>query len=357
MTQFPNAIRIADMPDLGAVTDASSVVGERAGSGRFSAPALRSYLLEAPMSGAIGRNLVHNPLFNIAQRGQGPFTTTASYTLDRWESLFSADTFSLSQQAHSDTNRAQIGDESAVWFLFAQTTGTAGAGSFSFLQHKIEDVRRLAGKTVTVSFYAGGTNGAKVGVSIDQMFGSGGSPSASVFGAGQSVTITTAWQRCSLTFTLPSVAGKSFGTNNDSYSSMNVWFSAGTNSAGRSGNIGVQTSNVGIWGVQLEIGDVMTPLEKPDPRYDLSNCQRFYSVTAPYIIGGYATSGTVVFATMTLPTTMRGAPTITFANNSTSGTSALSMNAATTTVVQLKTTASATGGFFAFADILASADL
>ena len=40
---FPG-VRIADMPDLGAVNDASSFVGERAGSGRFGAPTLRSYV-------------------------------------------------------------------------------------------------------------------------------------------------------------------------------------------------------------------------------------------------------------------------------------------------------------------------
>lgn len=39
-----DAVRIADMPDLGAVTDASSFVGELAGSGRFAAPALKAYL-------------------------------------------------------------------------------------------------------------------------------------------------------------------------------------------------------------------------------------------------------------------------------------------------------------------------
>ena len=41
---FPG-VRIVDMPDLGAVNDTSSVVGERAGSGRFSASALRAYAL------------------------------------------------------------------------------------------------------------------------------------------------------------------------------------------------------------------------------------------------------------------------------------------------------------------------
>jgi hypothetical protein len=38
------SIRIVDMPDLGTVTDASSVVGERAGSGRFGMPAVKTYL-------------------------------------------------------------------------------------------------------------------------------------------------------------------------------------------------------------------------------------------------------------------------------------------------------------------------
>ena len=50
------SIRIVELPDLGAVTDASSVVAEKSGSGRLSAPALRDYcnigtLSEAPIDG------------------------------------------------------------------------------------------------------------------------------------------------------------------------------------------------------------------------------------------------------------------------------------------------------------------
>lgn len=37
-------VRVAALPDLGAVTDGSSVVGEKAGSGRFSLTAFRTYL-------------------------------------------------------------------------------------------------------------------------------------------------------------------------------------------------------------------------------------------------------------------------------------------------------------------------
>jgi len=49
---FPG-VRIVDMPDLGAISDTSSVVGERAGSGRFSAAALRGYIEKFPVLGAV----------------------------------------------------------------------------------------------------------------------------------------------------------------------------------------------------------------------------------------------------------------------------------------------------------------
>lgn len=48
-----DSIRIVEMPDLGAVDDTSSVVGERAGSGRFAASALRSYALTGVSSYAL----------------------------------------------------------------------------------------------------------------------------------------------------------------------------------------------------------------------------------------------------------------------------------------------------------------
>src|SRR3954466_3548220 len=36
-------VRIVDLPDLGAVTGSSTIVGEKSGSGAFTANALRSY--------------------------------------------------------------------------------------------------------------------------------------------------------------------------------------------------------------------------------------------------------------------------------------------------------------------------
>src|SRR5262249_31129673 len=131
-----------------------------------------------------------NAMFNIQQRGAGPWTANFSFTADRWALFFSADTMSATIGAQTDASRTAIGDEAAISFLGVSFTGTAGATAHSRVYHNIEGVRRLAGKTVTVSFYAQTASGTRIGVSLSQGFGSGGSPSAGVDVNGQSVVGT-----------------------------------------------------------------------------------------------------------------------------------------------------------------------
>ncbi len=227
----------------------------------------------------VGRNLVHNPLFNIAQRGNGPFTTSVVVSLDRFWVGFTGGTMSVSGIALADADRAAIGDEAAAHAVQIVFTGGAAAASYSAFFQNTEDVRRLANKTVTVSFWAKAATGTpKIGVSIDQSFGSGGSPSAYVSGTGKAVTISTTWTRYSLTFTVPSTSGKTVGTNGDSSTPVTLWMSSGTTNNSFAGGIGVQSGTFTLWGVQLEVGSVATPLEKPDPQQDLAKCQRFYQL-------------------------------------------------------------------------------
>ena len=280
----------------------------------------------APTFNDVGRNLIHNPLFNIAQRGTAAATTNGAWPVDRWQVSLSLDTASFTQVAFSDANRAQIGDEAATFALANSFAGNAGAGAFNRIIHRIEDVRRLAGKTVTVSFWAAaGAGTPKLGVNVNQLFGTGGSPSATISVVGQAAALTTVYTRYSLTFVVPSVASKVLGTANDHSTELSVWFSAGASQAVNAGNIGVQSGTVSLWGVQLEVGSVATPLEKPDPRYDLANCQRFYC-TAQCVIQGYGVTGASAGQTLTLPVTMRASPTLAATSNANANLGALTLN-------------------------------
>jgi hypothetical protein len=304
-------IRIVDMPDLGAVTDDSSVVGEHAGSGRFGAPAFRTYMqidaAVAPALNNIGRNLLHNSLFNVQQRGAGPWTV-AGYTMDRWLAATNLDAISFVASPFSDASRAAIGDESARFALHNTFTGNAGAAAFNLVLQPIENVRRLAGKTVTVSFWAASAAALRLGISLDQYFGTGGSPSARVNGTGQSVALGASFARYSMTFGLPSISGMTLGTNSDSATILNIWFSSGATNATRSG-IGVQSGTVDLWGIQLEIGTQATPLEKPDPQQDLAKCQRFFQLSN-FGIYTTGTAGQWIGSWVSFGVTMRAAPSI-----------------------------------------------
>jgi len=292
--------------------------------------------------GNVGRNLIHNSLINIAQRGAGPFSVNGVYSADRWVLNCDTDTANVIIYAAVDGDRAQIGDEAAKNILGNTFTGNAAASAFFAIFQRMEDVRRFAGKTVTVSFWAKQNAGpaTKIGASIDQFFGTGGSPSAYVPGVGQSVTISGAWQRYSLQFAVPSVAGKTFGTTaGTDWSQVGFWFSSGSANATRAGNIGVQSGNIALWGVQLEVGNVATPLEKPDPQVDLANCQRFYQ-TVYFHYGGYSGAATSYGVAMLFPVPMRATPTVvpTFTtqsgcSGSTVGVTNAAYNPATNTVV------------------------
>jgi hypothetical protein len=259
----------------------------------------------------VGRNLIHNPLFNIQQRGAGPWTTQQTYTADRWLMFVANDTMTSSIVALTDADRAQIGDEAATSALQAVFAGTSGTGFYSILAQRMEGVRRLAGKTVTISFYARASVGTpKIGIGGWQSFGTGGTPSGSVQISGvATANLSSTWARYSVTVTFPSSAGKTLGTNSNDYSEVDLNLSAGI-STSVSGNIGVQSGTVQFWGVQLEVGSAATQLEKPDPAQDLAKCQRFYEISPYNIFSGNIVSGGTYYLSLRFRTLKRATPAL-----------------------------------------------
>ena len=291
----------------------------------FVQTAISGVVLATPgVAGNTGRNYLHNSLFNIQQRGLGPWSTSG-YTLDRWVLGLSADSATVSVTTLGDVDRTGIGDQEARFALACAYTGSAGPAAYTVVDQAIENVRRLAGKTVVVSFYAVADGARKLGIGFDQIFGSGGSPSATVQGTGQSVILSTTWTRYTLTFAIASANGKTLGTNQNDYTLLNIWYTAGTNSNTRSGTVGVQTGTVNLWGMQVEVGSTATPLERPDAYTDLAKCQRYYQ-TGTFYNSGYGAAGAGVGVTLPFMVTMRISPTVTptFATQSNCGSSTAS---------------------------------
>lgn len=133
--------------------------------------------------------------------------------------------------------------------------------------------------------------------------------------------------------------------------------SCGTTFSANSGNIGVQSATNYIWGVQLEIGSVATPLEKPEPRYDLSNCQRFYQGFQNVMAGGYSVAGSFFYADISFPETMRAAPTVIFGPPSNGNATGPTLQGALANHLIFYGQSTATGTAFVQANIMLSADL
>jgi hypothetical protein len=311
-----------------------------------------------PTFNDVGRNLLHNPLFNIQQRGAGPWTTNAAYTLDRFQMFTQNDTGSVTAVALADADRAAIGDEGAQYALQDVVTGSATAASFSFLAQGVETIRRLSGKTITISFWARATSGTpRAALRVTQFFGTGGSPSAAVAtNLGTTAALSATWIRYSVTATIPSASGKTLGTTVGSdYTRVEIVLSDTSNTLLT--GIGQQSGTVQFWGMQLEIGGAMTQLEKPDPQQDLAKCLRFYQVLGGVSMIAYSAAGAAFAQTVTLLTPMRANPTTAFSGVSYTNASGITAQVGWNSLVMVYATATALGTAQYTGTMTASADL
>ncbi len=112
---------------------------------------------------------------------------------------------------------------------------------------------KLSGKTITVSFYAKADTALELGTDVYQMFGSGGS--ASVPSGNKVFTLSTSWKKYTTTINVPSINGKTLGS--DYAFQFRFWMSAGADISSEAG-IGIQSGTIDIARVKLEEGHVAT---------------------------------------------------------------------------------------------------
>jgi hypothetical protein len=208
-----------------------------------------------------GKNKIVNGDFSLNSRGlTSTGVTTTQFTFDKWYYVTTGGTCTHSLQVFTPGTAPVAGYESANYAQFV-TSGQSGTSDRTLLAQFVDNVRTFAGQTATISFWAKASSGTpKVAVEVSQNFGSTGSPSATVSTPAGTVTLSTSWARYSVTVAVPSLLGKTIGTDaNTSSLGINLWFSAGTDYATRASSIGIQSNTFTVWGVQAEAGSTATP--------------------------------------------------------------------------------------------------
>lgn len=254
--------------------------------------------------GQAGKNKIINGDFSIWQRGTS-FTIAANgYTADRfyYDLTTAIPSGTISRQAFTAGSAPVAGYESS---FFLRTNITANNGCPLFLQsQRIEDVRTFASQTITLSFWAKADAATSFVINLDQVFGSGGS--STVTTSVGSPSLTASWQRFNYTVSVPSISGKTIGTNNY----LNVSF----NFPNTSGTLRVGTYD--IWGVQLEYGSKATPFQTATGTLqgELAACQRYYfrfggDNLYQHFALGMSTSSTAATVNVQYPVPMRIVPT------------------------------------------------
>ena len=274
---------------VGASFGNSSV--NSSGIGTFSA-----LVSNTPLS---HRNFVINGNFTVSQRPDRPetaYTGNGYGGPDRWRVNQSGSTTSF-QRVLFTPGEERGGSETYGKF-------TATGNDYTWIEHRIEDSTQFGGKQITISFDAKHVSAKPSGgfsMRVVQDFGSsfsgGPTPSNAVTqyiggsDSAESFVTTTSWQRFTITTTLPSISGKTYGNiPNSSYLSIII---------GQGSNTGTTAWELNITNVQVELGPVATPYEKISYNDELERCQRYYEKIA---VDKPNTSGTgrgMIFGTYT----------------------------------------------------------
>jgi hypothetical protein len=254
-------------------------------------------------------NRIINGAFDFWQRGTS--FTTETYGADRWFNGFSGGTVTMSRQAFSAGDT--LGNNNPTYFMRQAASGQSLASHLAKMEHPIEGVRSYAGQTITVLGWARRSSGSgNMAVELAQGFGTGGSPSSTVRATPQTVVLTGSFAPFALTFAVPSISGKTLGSNNNDFVSLNFWTSAGSDYNARTNSLGLQTIGVDLWGIHIKQGTHTTSAvdlyRQPELGPELARCQRYYQVLRSGTM--YKNNNVTVFSAFAfrLSPSMRGTP-------------------------------------------------
>lgn len=240
------------------------------------------------------RNKIINGGFDVWQRATSGSIIDSYASADRWKMARGT----LARQQHAVNNGFS---QSNYYANFSWSSATS-----PYIMQMVEDVTLLAGKTVTISYWAKSSASSKIYYLITQRYGTGGSSDSSVVAYTPVQQLTTSWVKYSYTLTLPTTAGKTIGTPSTSCTMFGFYGSDAT--AG--------TGNFDISDIQIEVGSVATDFERRPPGVELALCQRYFctSLNDDNKVGwmGRGTGNYVVLGYCPFPVQMRAQPSVAF---------------------------------------------
>lgn len=298
------------LDDAAAGNVLTTLGGTAAGQALFTAAtALAQANIVAAAKDFRGRNAIINGNFDIWQRGTSlGAASSLRHLADRWLTNAVGTTVAPSQQAFT-LGQTDVPGEPEFFHRVAVVT-SAGAGNYGLMAQTIEDVRTFAGQTATLSFYAKADAAHDLSVEFAQSFGTGGGPSATVTTIGVTkVSLTTSWQKFTVTTSVPSITGKTLGSDNNDHLLVNLWLDAGSDFDARTGTLGQASGTIDIAQAQLEAGSVATPFERKAPGRELRDCMRYYEAsTVPTTFSGDVTAASTYYVTVNFAVVKRAIP-------------------------------------------------
>lgn len=277
------------------------------------------------------KNLIINGDMRIDQRNGGSSVTPSNndYCLDRYGTgLAQASKYSVQQVTDAPTNfthSLKVTSLSAYTLL---------AGDYFMIKHKIEgnnvahlNLGSANAQEFTLSFYVKSSLTGTFGGSLEN------SNESRAYPFTYTISSANTWERVSVTLT-----GDTTGTwltDNSTGLWINFGLGVGTTYSGTAdawttgpkvsatGATSVVSTNAATWqmtGVQLEVGDTATPFEHRPYDMELLRCKRYYhkiagNTTDQVLVSSGGHANTTTFrGHYIFQTTMRSAPTISYAD-------------------------------------------
>jgi cytoskeletal protein CcmA (bactofilin family) len=251
--------------------------------------ALTDSSAHVPRSDTVYDKLLAKQALNYIMNGdmsnwqRGTSLSANGYIADRFKIIGVGSTVVQSRQA---VTIGDIPEPSPKYCHRTVVTSAAGAGNYSILNQYIESVYSLAGKTVTLSFYAKADAAKPISIEFYQHFGSGGTPSAGVSAIGvKKITLSTSLVKYTVTASIPAITGKTLGTNGDDAVIIHFWFDAGSDFNARTDTLGQQSGTFDITRVMLNEGETAHEFVPFGGTYvsDYEACLRYcYATKAQY---------------------------------------------------------------------------